>query len=418
MSEWKTYKLGGLPIQFIDGDRGKNYPKGDDFSEVGHCLFLNAGNVTKNGWNFDGNVYISEEKDNLLRNGKLERGDIVLTTRGTVGNVVLYSDDIPYKHIRINSGMVIIRNNNTCYNPYLYQYLRSYSFLKQVQQFQSGSAQPQIPISTLKKLTISLPPLAEQKRIADILSAIDDKIELNRRINANLEQQAQALYKSWFVDFEFPNEEGKPYKSSGGKMQESELGLIPKGWNIDKLGNKVVIKRGGSPRPIQDFLALKGLRWLKISDATAEPSPYIYKIKEFIKEEGLSKTVFLNKGELVLSNSATPGLPKLLGLDTCIHDGWLYFPKSDFSKEYLFELFLFEREKILSQANGSVFSNLKTDILKALTIIVPQENVLNRFQNIISQIFRSIQQKQEEIISLTTLRDTLLPKLMSGEITV
>ena len=94
------------------------------------------------------------------------------------------------------------------------------------------------------------------------------------------------------------------------------------------------------------------------------------------------------------------------------------FPKSDFSKEYLFELFLFEREKILSQANGSVFSNLKTDILKALTIIVPQENVLNRFQNIIGQIFRSIQQKQEEIISLTTLRDTLLPKLMSGEITV
>ena len=144
----------------------------------------------------------------------------------------------------------------------------------------------------------------------------------------------------------------------------------------------------------------------------------LYNDKEFIKEEGLSKTVFLNKGELVLSNSATPGLPKLLGLDTCIHDGWLYFPKSDFSKEYLFELFLFEREKILSQANGSVFSNLKTDILKALTIIVPQENVLNRFQNIIGQIFRSIQQKQEEIISLTTLRDTLLPKLMSGEIKV
>ena len=89
MSEWKTYKLGDLPIQFIDGDRGKNYPKGEDFSEVGHCLFLNAGNVTKNGWNFSESVYISQEKDNLLRNGKLERGDIVLTTRGTVGNVVL-----------------------------------------------------------------------------------------------------------------------------------------------------------------------------------------------------------------------------------------------------------------------------------------------------------------------------------------
>ena len=317
-----------------------------------------------------------------------------------------------------SADVLCIRANEKADSKYLYYLLSQQKFFDYVMSGAKGCKMPHGDKSQIMQWKISLPPLAEQKRIADILSAIDDKIELNRRINANLEQQAQALYKSWFVDFEFPNEEGKPYKSSGGKMQESELGLIPKGWNIDKLGNKVVIKRGGSPRPIQDFLALKGLRWLKISDATAEPSPYIYKIKEFIKEEGLSKTVFLNKGELVLSNSATPGLPKLLGLDTCIHDGWLYFPKSDFSKEYLFELFLFEREKILSQANGSVFSNLKTDILKALTIIVPQENVLNRFQNIIGQIFRSIQQKQEEIISLTTLRDTLLPKLMSGEIKV
>ena len=317
-----------------------------------------------------------------------------------------------------SADVLCIRANEKADSKYLYYLLSQQKFFDYVMSGAKGCKMPHGDKSQIMQWKISLPPLAEQKRIADILSAIDDKIELNRRINTNLEQQAQALYKSWFVDFEFPNEEGKPYKSSGGKMQESELGLIPKGWNIDKLGNKVVIKRGGSPRPIQDFLALKGLRWLKISDATAEPSPYIYKIKEFIKEEGLSKTVFLNKGELVLSNSATPGLPKLLGLDTCIHDGWLYFPKSDFSKEYLFELFLFEREKILSQANGSVFSNLKTDILKALTIIVPQENVLNRFQNIIGQIFRSIQQKQEEIISLTTLRDTLLPKLMSGEIKV
>lgn len=317
-----------------------------------------------------------------------------------------------------SADVLCIRANEKADCKYLYYLLSQQKFFDYVMSGAKGCKMPRGDKSQIMQWQITLPPLAEQKRIADILSAIDDKIELNRRINTNLEQQAQALYKSWFVDFEFPNEEGKPYKSSGGKMQESELGLIPKGWNIDKLGNKVVIKRGGSPRPIQDFLALKGLRWLKISDATAEPSPYIYKIKEFIKEEGLSKTVFLNKGELVLSNSATPGLPKLLGLDTCIHDGWLYFPKSDFSKEYLFELFLFEREKILSQANGSVFSNLKTDILKALTIIVPQENVLNRFQNIIGQIFRSIQQKQEEIISLTTLRDTLLPKLMSGEIKV
>ena len=371
--------------------------------------------------------YISTE--NMLPN----KGGIVSPAKIPNGSAIAYqTNDILISNIRpyfqkiwqancdgaCSADVLCIRANEDIDDKYLYYLLSQQIFFDYIMSGAKGCKMPRGDKSQIMQWQISLPPLTEQKRIADILSAIDDKIELNRRINANLEQQAQALYKSWFVDFEFPNEEGKPYKSSGSKMQESELGLIPKGWNIDKLGNKVVIKRGGSPRPIQDFLALKGLRWLKISDATAEPSPYIYKIKEFIKEEGLSKTVFLNKGELVLSNSATPGLPKLLGLDTCIHDGWLYFPKSDFSKEYLFELFLFEREKILSQANGSVFSNLKTDILKALTIIVPQENVLNRFQNIIGQIFRSIQQKQEEIISLTTLRDTLLPKLMSGEIKV
>ena len=413
MSEWKTYKLCEL-CKITSSKR----IFANEYTDFGVPFYRGKEIIEKQKGNrISTELFITQERyDEIkMKYGVPQIGDMLLTSVGTLGIPYIVEEEMFYFK---DGNLTWFYDFDELYSRFLYYWFLSPIGKANIDSKAIGSTQKALTIATLSKFEISLPPLTEQKRIADILSAIDDKIELNRRINANLEQQAQALYKSWFVDFEFPNEEGKPYKSSGGKMQESELGLIPKGWNIDKLGNKVVIKRGGSPRPIQDFLALKGLRWLKISDATAEPSPYIYKIKEFIKEEGLSKTVFLNKGELVLSNSATPGLPKLLGLDTCIHDGWLYFPKSDFSKEYLFELFLFEREKILSQANGSVFSNLKTDILKALTIIVPQENVLNRFQNIIGQIFRSIQQKQEEIISLTTLRDTLLPKLMSGEITV
>ena len=407
MNKWKTYKLGEIVDVLGDGIHGTPI-----YNEVGDYYFINGNNLGEGYIKIKENTLKVDEKEYLKHKKNLTNRTLLLSINGTLGNVAKYRGE----PCILGKSACYLNISESCERDFIYYIMISPLFRRDLENMATGTTIKNVSLKALRNYEISLPPLAEQKRIADILGAIDDKIELNRRINANLEQQAQALYKSWFVDFEFPNEEGKPYKSSGGKMQESELGLIPKGWNIDKLGNKVVIKRGGSPRPIQDFLALKGLRWLKISDATAEPSPYIYKIKEFIKEEGLSKTVFLNKGELVLSNSATPGLPKLLGLDTCIHDGWLYFPKSDFSKEYLFELFLFEREKILSQANGSVFSNLKTDILKALTIIVPQENVLNRFQNIIGQIFRSIQQKQEEIISLTTLRDTLLPELMSGEI--
>ena len=195
-------------------------------------------------------------------------------------------------------------------------------------------------------------------------------------------------------------------------------GVMPEDWKVGKLGDFIEIKRGGSPRPIQEYLAPSGLNWLKISDATAETSPYILEIKEHIKPEGLNKTVFLKKGSLVLSNSATPGIPKFLDIDTCIHDGWLYFPSSLFSNEYLFLLFNHIRKDLISLGNGSVFTNLKTDILRNFEAILPTKEVLQRFDSIVSSIFISIKHNREEIATLTTLRDALLPKLMSGEIDV
>ena len=261
----------------------------------------------------------------------------------------------------------------------------------------------------MKNIEVYLPEsLEEQRQIAGILGSLDDKIELNRRINANLEAQAQALFRSWFVDFE-------PFRD--GPFVDSELGKIPQGWKVVELQTLVTIKRGGSPRPIQNFLSDSGYNWLKISDATSEQSPYIYDIKEHIKESGLNKIVYIKSGELVLSNSATPGIPKMLGVDSCIHDGWLYFPKSALSNEFLYLLFKENREKFLSQGNGSVFLNLKTDILKSFKIIIPNNlDELKEFNIILHNIFQEIKYKTEEIKTLSTLRDTLLPKLMAGEI--
>lgn len=261
----------------------------------------------------------------------------------------------------------------------------------------------------LLNMKVILPPYSTQQKIANILSSLDDKIEVNRRINEQLEELAVALFKSWFVDFE-------PFKD--GEFVESELGMIPKGWKVCELQELVNIKRGGSPRPIQNFLAETGYKWLKISDATSTSSPFIYEIKECIKEEGLSKTVFLKAGNLVLSNSATPGIPKFLGIDSCIHDGWLYFPKSSLSNEFLYLLFKYKRNYLISQGNGSVFTNLKTDIVKMLQLAIPDDSIISSFDIVIKSIFENIKKNQQEIHHLTTLRDTLLPKLMSGEIDV
>lgn len=239
-----------------------------------------------------------------------------------------------------------------------------------------------------------------QKSIGIFLLRIDEKIKNNEQINNNLEQQAMALFKSWFIDYE-------PFDRQ-----------VPTTWKCGVLGDFVEIKRGGSPRPIQNFLSDSGLHWLKISDATGISSPFINEIKEYIIEEGLKKTVFLKAGSLVLSNSATPGLPKILDIDTCIHDGWLYFPSSKFSNEYLYLYFKHIRDNLVALGNGSVFTNLKTDILKNYPTNLPTDEVLNEFDEIIKPIFSMILSKTRESKRLTEIRDTLLPRLMSGELDV
>lgn len=220
------------------------------------------------------------------------------------------------------------------------------------------------------------------------------------RLNKNLEQQAQALFKSWFLDYE-------PWDGS-----------VPDSWNHGKLGDFAEIKRGGSPRPIQEYLSDSGLRWLKISDVTNLQTPFVIDIKDHIIEAGLRKTVFLKAGSLVLSNSATPGVPKILDVDSCIHDGWLYFPESKFSKEYLYLYFKYIRQQLVNLSNGSVFNNLKTDILKRYPTILPDKETLRRFDDIVIPMFLQMQNLTRESHKLADMRDALLPKLMSGELDI
>jgi len=201
---------------------------------------------------------------------------------------------------------------------------------------------------------------------------------INFSSNEILEHTAKVIFKEWFNKYKI-----------GDKL--------PEGWKVDTIGSLIDIKRGGSPRPIQDFISDSGYRWLKISDATATDSPYIFKIKECIIKEGLNKTVLKKAGDLVLSNSATPGIPKFLAVDTCIHDGWLHFPSSKVSNEYLYLLFLSIRPKLVQQGSGSVFTNLKTDILRQYEIVIPDDKTFKEFDELIKPIFEKIYSNSSQI---------------------
>lgn len=157
----------------IDGDRGKNYPKSEEILDDGYCLFLNAKNVTQKGFDFENCNFITREKDDALRNGRLSRGDVVLTTRGTVGNLAYYSKNVPYENIRINSGMVILRMNRSILNEIYFIELFKMKLSDIKEKIASGSAQPQLPISTMNKIILIVPPLELQNQFASFVEEID-----------------------------------------------------------------------------------------------------------------------------------------------------------------------------------------------------------------------------------------------------
>ena len=178
--------------EIIDGDRGKNYPTADEFYDEGYCLFLNAKNVTSKGFCFDDCMFISKEKNKLLRNGKLNRGDIVLTTRGTLGNLAFYGDNISFENIRINSGMVILRMRNDIMNEiyFIEQFKMKLDYIKK--QVASGSAQPQLPISTIKKIHILIPDIEKQRGFVEFVQQVNkSKVEVQKALD-----KAQLLFDS------------------------------------------------------------------------------------------------------------------------------------------------------------------------------------------------------------------------------
>lgn len=401
--EWKEVDIEQTSIEIIDGDRGKNYPKNNELTNSGYCLFLSAANVTKNGLQFSNSSFITKEKDALLRKGKLMPQDIVLTTRGTVGNVGFYGDDVPYSNMRINSGMVIIRPGEDFDTMFLYLYLRSCYFRAQITQFQSGSAQPQLPISTLQKMKVIKPDIAAQRRIASILSSLDRKIELNNKINDDLEEMAQAIFKNWFVDFE-------PFKD--GKFVDSELGMIPEGWKVGTLADIAEITMGQSPagnslnenregmifyQGSSDF----GFRFPSIRVFTTEPKRLAVANSVLFSVRAPVGDINVAKEECCIGRGVA-SIKSKYG-----HDSYLFYTMKSLHK--LFDSF---------DGEGTVFGSINKKTLSAIQILLPSDGIVEQFNNIASSFDDRIRSLSDESSRLSLLRDTLLPRLMSGELEV
>lgn len=370
--------------------------------EWSYVNYLDTGSITESSIVEIQRIDLNTEKLPSRARRKVKYNSIIYSTVRPNQRHFGIIKELP-ENFLVSTGFVVI---DVCQEmvdaDYLYFWLSQESIVELLHAIaeQSVSTYPSIKALDIENLEIDLPPIEEQKKIASILVELRGKIAHNVAINDNLQQQAAALFESWFVNLD-------PWN-----------GVQPSDWENAPLGSFVEIKRGGSPRPIQNYLSDSGLRWLKISDVTSLNSPFVLEIKEHIKEDGLRKTVFLHAGELVLSNSATPGIPKILDVDTCIHDGWLYFPKSELSKYYLYLFFKHIRKELVALGNGSVFTNLKTDILKAFPATKADKSTLKEFDALVAPLFNAMLNADRENFKLAAMRDALLPKLMSGEVDV
>lgn len=397
------FNFENAPLQIIDGDRGENYPKKEEFSNSGYCLFLSTANVTKSGFDFKQCNFISKEKDNALRKGKLVRGDVVLTTRGTIGNSAYYSDQISFDNIRINSGMVIFRVTQEKLLPYyLYLFLNSKDFLSQSESLQSGAAQPQLPIKDIRKLEINIPDLETQKKIASTLSHYDDLIQTNQQRIALLEEAAQRLYDEWFVKLRFPNYQQVPVVEG-----------VPEGWEKVTLSKLVDLINGYPFKP---------------SDLGEEGYPII-KIPEL--RNGVQATTprndgsqiptkyFVHYGDIIFSWSGT-----------ILIDEWGY--DKAILNQHLFNVVPYQKERksfirlaiqqaipeMVGHAIGSTMMHLRRGTVDNYELLLPPEMLLNKFCVTVDNLFSqsSILKKQNQ--KLTQARDELLPRLMSGQLNV
>lgn len=406
--EFNSIKIKDTNIELIDGDRGKNYPKNNEMMDSGHTLFLNNKNIAKNFLDDSFGNFITEDKSDSLRKGKLCRNDIVLSTRGSVGNVGFYHSKIQMNHIRINSGMIILRNNDKKFlDEYLYIFLRSPYMQNKFKEFISGSVQNHLPIRDLQQIEIMYPPIYYQSYIIKIIMNIEEKIKINNEIIANLEELSQTLFKRWFVDFEFPDENGNPYKSSGGDMVESELGVIPKDWSIQTL-NDISESYNTKRKPLSKLEREKVASIYPYYGAT--------KIIDYVDDYLFDgKFILVGEDGTVQTEEGHPFVQYVWGQFWVSNHAHILKGKN-LSDEVL--MLILNNIDIQPYITGAVQPKISKKNLNSIKIVVGSKLIYGKFDQYINTYYKKIREVHDENKYLTQLRDTLLPKLMSGEIEI
>ena len=372
---------------------------------------ITSKHLKDSGIDFNSANYISEEDYiKVIARSKVEQYDILFSMIGTIGNIVqVKEEDIDFAVKNIG---IFKMGKNLLKSSWLFYWLKSPFAHEYVSQRLAGSTQSYLTLSTLREFPVFYPGDSKANKIVAVLKSLDDKIDCNRRINDNLEQQAQALFKSWFVDFE-------PFKD--GEFVESEMGLIPKGWKVGLLSEIGEIVGGSTPSKAKSqYYTSNGIPWLTPKDLSNSPCKFTAKGEIDITKEGYAScsTKIMPKGTVLFSSRAPIGYVSIAKNEICTNQGFKSVVPKKAGTAFIYYFLKTSTKDIENKATGSTFKEASGALMKSLPTIIPTKSVLYGFEQIMEPIFRKQETIEDESRRLAQLRDTLLPRLMSGELKV
>lgn len=335
-------------------------------------------------------------------------GDLILAREAPVGNVAIIQEG---QKVCLGQRVVLLRANEEIVLPdYLVYYLLSRPVQHRLLNQTNETTVAHLNVAAIRNLEINLPDLSTQRRISSILSSLDRKIELNNKINATLEEMAQALFKSWFVDFE-------PFKN--GNFIDTEIGKIPEGWRVGQVIDYAQkMASGGTPKSMNESFYKGNIKWFSTKELK---DCFLLDSEKHISQEAYdsSSTKMFDAGTVLMAIYAAPTVGRLgiLCSEGCFNQAAVgILPKKEFGTAFVYLYLLSERYNLNNLACGAAQQNLNVRIVKEYPALIPSSDVLAKFNEKVEPLFAKILALSQQTLTLTHLRDTLLPRLMSGEI--
>ncbi len=418
---WTTQKLADLCDEITVGFVGSMTK---EYVDKG-IPFFRSKNISEYEVNWDDIKYVSPEFHKKLKKSALSPGDVAIVRTGKPGTCCVIPENIKEANC---SDIVIVRVDKAKLCPNYLSFFMNSMANHQVSSRLVGAVQQHFNVSAAKQIEIPLPTLNEQKDIVHVLKTISDKIFINTQTNQTLEQMAQAIFKSWFVDFDPVKAKMNGEQPEGmdaataslfpEKLVESELGLIPEGWEVSALSELIKLTGGGTPKRSEETYWNGDIPWFSVKDVPSGSNVFVVDTDENITELGLSKssTKLLPKGTTIITARGTVGKLALVGTDMCMNQSCYGIRGKEVGDYYNYFNLKQAVSTLQQNTHGAVFDTITTKTFDTYSLAFGGVELANKFDALIAPLLQKIEANVRQNIELSALRDTLLPKLLSGEI--